>query len=128
MSNQWKPDGHQSVSPYMLVPDAWGLIAFLKDVFDAEHGRSFEGPDGSLMHAEVRIDDSVVMLADATTEWPPVPSMIHMYVKDVDATWQRALAAGGVAIQEPASREGDPDRRGGFRDPAGNSWWISTQQ
>jgi uncharacterized glyoxalase superfamily protein PhnB len=111
----------------MLVHDARSVIGFLEAVFGAEAGRQFEGPDGSIMHAEVHIDDSIVMLADATAEWKPLPSMIHVYVKDVDAIYQRALDQGAIAEQEPASREGDPDRRGGFRDPAGNTWWVSTQ-
>lgn len=127
MNAPWKPEGHSSVAPYLLVEDARRVIEFLELVFGARAGRHFEGPDGSLMHAEVHIDDSTVMLADATKEWPAVRSMIHVYVKDVDVTYQRALAAGAVSEQKPATKEGDPDRRGGFRDPAGNSWWVSTQ-
>lgn len=127
MSRSWKPERHSSVAPYLLVKDARSVIGFLETVFGAEAGRQFEGPDGSIMHAEVRIDDSIVMLADATAEWKSMPSMIHVYVEDVDDTYRRALAAGGTALQEPASKQGDPDRRGGFRDPAGNTWWIGTQ-
>ena len=57
----------------------------------------------------------------------PFPSWIHVYVTDVDATYKRALSAEGTAVQEPTHREGDPDRRGGVRDPGGNTWWIATQ-
>jgi uncharacterized glyoxalase superfamily protein PhnB len=53
---------------------------------------------------------------------------LHVYVEDVDATYRKALAAGGVPVQEPTQREGDPDRRGGVKDPAGNTWWFATQQ
>jgi hypothetical protein len=63
------------------------------------------------MHAEVRVDDTVVMIADGGGVWPPFPSWLHVYVPDVDATYQRALAAGGISVQEPQMREGDPDRR-----------------
>jgi uncharacterized glyoxalase superfamily protein PhnB len=79
------------------------------------------------MHAEVRIDDTVVMIADGGGAWPAFPSWLHVYVPDVDATYRRALAAGGVSVQEPKAREGDPDRRGGVKDPGGNTWWVSTQ-
>jgi uncharacterized glyoxalase superfamily protein PhnB len=123
----WKPAGYPAVAPYLLVDDAQQLMAFLEKVFDAGAGRMFEGPDGAVMHAEVRIGDSIVMLADATPEWRPAPGMIHVYVEDSDATYRRALAAGAAALQEPQTRAGESDRRGGFLDPAGNSWWVSTQ-
>lgn len=127
MSNSWKPNGHSAIAPYLLVRDARALIRFLEKVFDAKPGRTFERPDGSIMHAEVDIDGSTVMFSDATREWAAFPSMVHVYVRDADATFRRALDAGAVAEQEPVIAEGDTDRRGGFRDPAGNSWWVSTQ-
>lgn len=127
MSQSWKPEGHSTVAPYLLVDDARRLIAFLEAVFDARSGRQFEGPDGAIMHAEVTIADSVVMMGEATEKWKAFPSMVHVYVPDVDAIYERALSEGGTAKQAPANAEGDPDRRGGFRDPSGNIWWISTQ-
>jgi uncharacterized glyoxalase superfamily protein PhnB len=66
------------------------------------------------------------MLADGGGQVPAFPVWLHVYVPDVDATYRRALAAGGVSVQEP-SQQGDPDRRGGVKDPAGNTWWIATQ-
>lgn len=78
------------------------------------------------MHAEVRIDDTVVMLADATADWPPVPSYVHVYVPDVDATYRRALEAGATSVQEPVQKD-DEDRRGGVRDAGGTTWWIATR-
>jgi PhnB protein len=59
--------------------------------------------------------------------WPAVPSHIHVYVSDVDASYERAIRAGGVAVQAPERKRDDPDRRGGVKDPGGNTWWISTQ-
>lgn len=78
------------------------------------------------MHAEVRIDDSVVMLADGNADWPPVPSYVHVYVPDVDATYRRALEAGPTSVQEPVQKD-DEDRRGGVRDAGGTTWWIVTR-
>ncbi|MGH7444725.1 MAG: VOC family protein [Longimicrobiales bacterium] len=89
--------------------------------------RRYEQPDGSVMHAEMRIGDTVVMIGDAGPDWPAVPTHLHMYVEDVDAAFRKAVAAGGVVVQEPTQREGDPDRRGGVKDPGGNTWWLSTQ-
>lgn len=127
MSVGWKPEEYSSVSPYIMVAGAQRLIDFLKRAFGATELRRYDLPDGSIMHAEVRIDDTVIMLADAGGKWPAFPVWLHVYVPDVDATYQRALAAGGVGVQEPQQREGEPDRRGGVKDPAGNTWWISTQ-
>jgi PhnB protein len=122
-----KPEGYSSVSAYVVANGAQRVIDFLKKTFDATELRRYDMPDGSIMHAEVRIDDTVVMLADGGGAWPPFPVYLHVYVDDVDATYRRALEAGGVSAQEPIRKEGDPDKRGGVRDPAGNTWWIATQ-
>jgi uncharacterized glyoxalase superfamily protein PhnB len=79
------------------------------------------------MHAEVRIGDAIVMIADSGGHYPAFPVWLHVYVPDVDTTYKTALAAGGVPVQEPVRKEGDPDKRGGFKDPAGNTWWVTTQ-
>ena len=60
-------------------------------------------------------------------ESPAFPVWFHVYVPDVDASYRRALDAGGVSVEEPNQKEGDPDRRAGVKDPAGNTWWIATQ-
>ena len=128
MTHAWKPNQYPSVSPYLMVDGAPRLIAFLTQVFGAIGLRRFDAPDGTVNHAELRIDDSVVMLSEGRPDWPCFPSWMHVYVRDVDATYRRALAAGGQSVQPPAEKPGDPDRRGGFKDPAGNTWWISTQR
>ena len=122
----WKPAGYTSVAPYVLAAGAQQVIDFAARVFGAEVLRRYDRPDGTIMHAELRIDDTVVMLAEATADWPTVPTMLHVYVEDVDESFRRALAAGATAIQEPTQGD-DPDRRCGVRDPAGNSWWLATQ-
>jgi len=127
MSITWKPDGYSSISPYLVVPGAGRVIEFLKQAFGATELRRFDMPDGTIMHAEVRIDDSVIMIADGGGEWPPFPSWLHVYVADVDATFGRALEAGGVSVQVPVRKEADLDKRGGVKDPGGNTWWIATQ-
>ena len=122
-----KPEGYSSISVYLVVDGAQRVIDFLKKTFDATELRRYDMPGGSIMHAEVRIDDTVVMIADGGGAWPAFPSWLHVYVQDVDATYQRALEAGGVSVQAPERKEGDPDRRGGIKDPGGNTWWIATQ-
>ncbi len=127
MSGQSKPQGYTSLSPYLVVHGARAVIDFLEQTFGAAELRRYDMPDGSIMHAEVRVDDTVVMIAEGGGEWPPFPSWLHVYVPDVDATYARALKAGGVSVQAPERKEGDPDRRGGVKDPGGNTWWIATQ-
>lgn len=126
MARPYKPDGYASVSVYLVADDARRVIDFLTAAFGGEPMRRHDRPDGTVMHAEVRIDDTVVMITDAKPEWPAFPVWLHVYVPDVDATYRRALAAGGTPVEEP-KQSGDPDRRGGVKDPAGNTWWIATQ-
>lgn len=125
MKSTYKPDGYTSVAPYLIVSDAARTIDFLKRVFGAKELRRFEGERGRLMHAEVRIDDTVIMMGDSAEGWPPVPSHVHVYVTDVDATYRKALDAGATSMQEPVEK-GDPDKRGGVKDPIGTTWWIAT--
>jgi PhnB protein len=122
----FKPDGYTSVSPYLIVSDAGATIRFLEQVIGATLLRSFPDSGGRLIHAEVRVDDSVLMLADSAPGWPPVASYVHVYVADVDAAYARALAAGGVSVQVPVKKD-DEDKRGGVRDAGGTTWWIATR-
>ena len=122
----YKPDRYSSVSPYLIVGGASGTIAFLQRVFGAVELRRYPDASGRLMHAEVRIDDTVVMLADSTESWPPVPSYVHVYVSDVDAIYKRALDAGATSVQAPVKKD-DDDKRGGVKDAGGTTWWIATK-
>lgn len=126
MNQSYKLEGYASVSVYIMAEGAQRVIDFLKATFDAKETRRYDNPDGTIMHAEVQVDDTIVMLSDASERFPAFPVWLHVYVPDVDATYQRALQAGGVSVQEPMQK-GDPDRRGGVKDPAGNTWWIATQ-
>ena len=127
MSTHWKPEGYTTVSPYLVVRGAAREMDFLEQVFDAQRLRRYDLPDGSVMHAEVRIGDTVIMLGDAGGDWPPVPCHLHVYVEDVDAAYRRALENGAEPVQEPVQKTPEDDRRGGVKSPAGNTWWIATQ-
>lgn len=126
MTTRYKPDGYASVSVYMMAEGAQCVVDFLAQTFDATTLRRMDHADGTINHAELLVDDTVVMLAEAGGDFPGFPVWVHVYVPDVDATYQRALAAGGLSVQEPVQK-GDPDKRSGVKDPAGNVWWISTQ-
>ena len=123
----YKPEGYNSVSPYLTVDGAEDAIRFLETVFAARRLRVIpRDGEGKLAHAEVRIDGTVVMLADSLLGWPALAANIHVYVQDVDATFQKAIDAGATPVQEPV-RKDDPDKRGGFRDAWGITWWVATQ-
>lgn len=123
----WKPASYPSLSPYLICQDAERLIAFLEAAFGGELQRRFDRPDGSLMHAEVRIDDSIVMIGGGATETTGAPSHLHLYVLDARATFERAVAAGATVVREPVQTRPDDDLRGGVQDPWGVTWWIATQ-
>ena len=128
MTTSHKPTGYNAVSPYFIVDGAQKLIDLLKQIFDVEELRRYERPDGTIMHAEVKIDYSVLMMSDSTDQFPPNHLMMHVYVKDVDFAFKKAIDAGCDSIQEPKETEGDPDRRGTFSDFAGNVWSIGSQK
>ncbi|HQU70870.1 MAG: VOC family protein [Calditrichaeota bacterium] len=124
----YKPDHYPSLSVYIMAQGAQKLVDFLRKAFDAREIRRYEHADGTIMHTEVRLDDSVVMISEAGGDYPAFPVWLHLYVPDVDASYQKALGAGAQSVQVPVQKEGDPDRRGGVLDPCGNTWWLSTQQ
>lgn len=128
MNTAYKPDGYNSVSVYIMAEEPLAVIDFLQATFDAQPLRRFDRPDGSLAHGELRLDDTIVMIAAASAEDAAFQTWLHVYVPDVDDVYRRALAAGGRSIMEPTVRGGDSDKRGAVADPAGNTWWISTQQ
>ena len=119
----YKPSGYTSVAPYLLIADAEVTLRFIERVFAGQRLRVIPREDGGTRHAEIRIDDTVVMMGEA----PGAPAAnVHVYVPDIDATFAKAIAAGGEVVHAIAE-QGDGDRRGGVKDPGGTVWWISTQ-
>ncbi len=121
------PDGYHTVTPYLVVQGAAALVEFLKQAFEATEIRRILHPEGSIINAEVRIGDSVVMVSEARGEFKPMPSSIYLDVENTDATYKRALQAGGTSMMEPED-EFYGDRNAGVKDPTGNHWWIATHQ
>lgn len=127
MSASYKPSDYSTVSPYLIVNGAGATIEFLKQVFGAVELRRIVDDAGGVVHAEVHIEDTVIMLADpAPPEWPAFKAYVHIYVRDVDAVYRRALAAGAKSVQEPIKKQ-DEDKRGGVQDSGGTTWWIATR-
>ena len=115
------PAGHNAVSPYLVVADPLRLIGFLEKVFGAQRLVVDAMPGGGT-HAEVRIADSIVMIGGGRAA---SPGMVHVYVPDVDACFERALAAGATAMRKPETMSYG-DRISMVKDADGNVWAIST--
>lgn len=130
------PRGFHSLSPYLSVGDAAGAIEFYKEVFGATEALRMERPDGKVLHAEIRIGDSTVMLVDEPPDFPQMrspkslggsPVHLFLYTADADATFDRAIATGAREIMAVEHYPEEGDRRGGVEDPFGFTWWIATQ-
>ena len=119
------PDGYNVVAPYLVVPGAGHFIDFMKDALGATEIRRFPGPEGRIMHAEMRLGDSVIMLGDAADGSRSWTAMLHVYVEDCDASYKRVIDAGCTSAREPSDNP-DGDRRGGVDDRWGNQWWFAT--
>jgi PhnB protein len=119
------PEGYHTVTPYLVVQGVPKLIEFLQRAFDAKEVHRTTMPDGTIMHAEVQIGDSRVMMGEARGPMTPIPAMLYLYVPDCDAVYARAIRAGGTSIAAPANQFYG-DRSGAVRDAAGNHWWIGT--
>jgi PhnB protein len=118
-------DGFHTVTPYFFAEGAARLIPFLSEAFDAEVLSREDRPDGAIMHAEVRIGDSMLMLGEASGEFGPMQTSIYLYVTDCDTVYRRALDAGGSSVFEIMTLPSG-ERYGGVKDPCGNVWWIAT--
>ena len=118
------PGEYGSVTPYLVVNGASGLLDFAKQTFGALELMSMPGPGGTIGHAEMRIGDDIVMLADAGPENPARSAALVLYVNDCDSTYRKALDAGGTTEMEPEDQFYG-DRRAGVN-AFGISWWIHT--
>lgn len=120
------PEGYHTVTPYLVVSDVSGLIDFLSLALDARETERMQRPDGSIIHAEVQIGDSVVMMGGANEGNPPMPGMLYLYLEDCDDAYRSSLDAGAASLQEPEDQFYG-DRTAGVKDAFGNQWWFATR-
>lgn len=119
------PEGYHTVTPYLTVADAEAQMDFLKRAFGGAETYRHADDKGKVTHAEVRIGTSMLMIGQAREQWTPRPATLYLYVEDVDAVYQRAVAAGGKSLREPTN-EFYGDRNSAVEDSQGNQWWIGT--
>jgi len=127
------PDGYHSVQPYLMFKNTAEAIAFYSNAFGAKEKRRMPDAQGRIMHAEIEIGDSIIMMADESPEWDVYsvehfggsPASLMIYTEDCDAMYAQAVAAGAQSIREPMDQPYG-DRMSGVKDPFGYKWWIAT--
>jgi uncharacterized glyoxalase superfamily protein PhnB len=120
----YKPEMMRDVTLYLHPHGAGNLIDFLSKAFGAETLERHAAPDGTLIHAKVRVGNTIVEMGEAHGEWAPQPTMLHVLVADTDAAYARAIAAGAKSLNEPADNA-YVGRMAAVEDPAGNQWYMA---
>ena len=115
---------YRTVTPYLVVPDANAELSFLKAAFGGTEVLCHRNADDSVMHAEIAIGDSLVMLGQAGGQWTPRTAALYLWIEDVDATYAKALAAGATSESQPEDKPYG-HRNAGVVDQNGVTWWIA---
>jgi PhnB protein len=123
VSSSGVPEGYRTLSPYVIAEGAEELIEFVSGVFGAVERRRMAGEAGGL-HCELELGDSVLMIGEGGGV--SFPAMLHVYVEDADAVYERALAEGATSAAEPHDTSFG-DHRAAFDDRWGNQWWVATR-
>ena len=120
------PERLHTITPHLTVHNIPKLIDFLEKAFDAKlNFPPMTRPDGKIMHAEMKIGDSIIMMGEPMIDEQTMPGDIHIYVPDMDTTYKRAIDAGATSLFQPANQFYG-DRGVAVKDPCGNLWWIAT--
>ena len=125
MKAKYMPEGYHTVTPFLVVKGVAELMVFLKESFGAEEREMLKADDGRIMHAEVRIGDSVVMMGEPSEDSEAMPSILYLYLEAVDASYKKALEAGAISVREPEDQFYG-DRSAAVKDASGNQWWLAT--
>ncbi len=118
------PEGYPQLMPYLIVEGAAAFLQFTQNVFGATEKLKVMRDEKLIMHAEISIGNSVIMFADATDQYKKQTAGMFLYVDDCDAVYNKAIESGATAVNPPADQS--YGRSGGFADPFGNTWWITS--
>ena len=118
------PENYPTVMPYLIIKNAAAFIEFMQDVFDALLSGKHMRDEKLIMHAELKIGNSSIMLADSTDQYALSNAGLFIYVEDADTTYKKAINKGSTVITELSDQS--YGRAGGIKDPFGNTWWITS--
>ena len=118
------PDNYPTVSPYLIIKNASAFIHFVQNVFNAELLNKHMRDENIIMHAEIKIGNSTIMVADSTIEYAPGNAGFFVYVEDADVTYNKAINKGATIVT--ALSDQSYGRTGGVKDAFGNTWWITS--
>ena len=124
MASPRKIPGHQTVIPYIRVEDPKGFIQWTSQVFGAKQIEIVETEDGMVRHAQIIIDDAIIMMSTAREEWPVDNATFYIYVDDTQKTFDIAISQGAVSVFEPYEEDYGA-MSAGLKDPFGNHWWLA---
>ena len=116
---------YRTLTPYLVVPDADAEMHFLTTAFGATEVSCQRNGDGTVMHAELKIGDSLVMLGQSSSQWKALSAALYLWVPDVDAVYARALESGATSQSAPEDKPYG-HRNAGVVDPNGITWWIAS--
>lgn len=119
------PENYNTVMPYLILEDATGFISFSKKLYNAEELQVVLNEDKSVMHGEIRIGDSTIMIGQSGNQWKPQPAGLYIHVEDCDITYKKALDLGAESVMEPSDQK--YGRAAGVNDPFGNTWWLTSE-
>ena len=117
------PEKYQTVMPYLILKGADNFISFAKEVFNAEELSIHRNEDGSIMHAEIQIGGSTIMIGESGGQWAVQNAGLYINVANADETFKKATAKGAEVVMPMEEKE--YGRSGGVKDPTGNTWWIT---
>ncbi|MES2704160.1 MAG: VOC family protein [Bacteroidota bacterium] len=118
------PNDYQQLMPYLMIKDAAGFMQFMSTVFGTTEKTKHLRDDQTVMHAEIKVGECVIMVSEASTEYEATPGSFFIYVADADAIYAHAIEKGATAIMPVADQQ--YGRSGGVKDPYGNTWWVTT--
>ena len=118
------PEDYPTITPYLIIDNAAAFIQFMQDVFNADILTQHMRDEKLIMHAELKIGNSIIMLADSTDQHESNNAGLFIYVEDADATYKKAIDKGATVVTELSDQS--YGRTGGIKDPFGNTWWITS--
>jgi uncharacterized glyoxalase superfamily protein PhnB len=120
------PQNYNTVMPYLILEDASGFLSFTKKLFDAKELQKVTDDNGGIVHAEIKIGDSTIMVGNSGGQWKPQPAGLYIHIEDSDEIYKKALEMGSKSVMEPSDQS--YGRASGIADPFGNTWWLTSMK